>query len=120
MVTSCRTDAKTRDEWRNDTQTMDFLNYVFWNNTVLDYIVFLGVLAIGVALIFALGRVTLKRLASYFEKTQSAYGQLTLSGIKQYLLPTAYFTLFYACTRLLVLNENSPRSSVAYRFCLQS
>lgn len=105
MVTSCRTDAKTRDEWRNDTQTMDFLNYVFWNNTVLDYIVFLGVLAIGVALIFALGRVTLKRLASYFEKTQSAYGQLTLSGIKQYLLPTAYFTLFYACTRLLVLND---------------
>lgn len=84
---------------------MDFLNYVFWNNTVLDYIVFLGVLAIGVALIFALGRVTLKRLASYFEKTQSAYGQLTLSGIKQYLLPTAYFTLFYACTRLLVLND---------------
>lgn len=85
---------------------MDFLNYVFSNkNTVLDYIVFLGVLAIGVALIFALGRVTLKRLASYFEKTQSAYGQLTLSGIKQYLLPTAYFTLFYACTRLLVLND---------------
>ena len=83
---------------------MDFLNYVFWNNTVLDYIVFLGVLAIGAALIFALGRVTLRRLAAYFESTQSSYAQITLSSIKQYLLPTAYFTLFYACTRMLVLN----------------
>ena len=62
---------------------MDFLNYVFWNNTVLDYIVFLGVLAIGAALIFALGRVTLRRLAAYFESTQSSYAQITLSSIKQ-------------------------------------
>ena len=73
---------------------MDFLNFVFWNNTVLDYIVFLGALVIGAALIFGLGRVALRRIADYYEKTQSPYAQVTLSGIKQYLLPTAYFTLF--------------------------
>ncbi|HML68009.1 MAG TPA: mechanosensitive ion channel family protein [Clostridia bacterium] len=84
---------------------MDFLNLVFWNNTVLDYIVFLGALVLGAALIFALGRIALRRLAAYYDKTQSSYTQLTLSGIKQYLLPTAYFTLFYTCTRMLVLNE---------------
>ena len=84
---------------------MDFLNYVFWNNTVLDYLVFLGVLALGAVAIFALGRMALKRIAAYYETTQSPYAQLTLSGIKQYLLPTAYFTLFYICTRTLVLNE---------------
>jgi len=84
---------------------MDFLNYVFWNNTILDYIVFLGVLAVGAALIFATGRVALRRIAALYEKTQSPYALLTLSGIKQYLLPTAYFTLFYACTRMLTLHE---------------
>ena len=84
---------------------MEFLNYVFWNNTVLDYLVFLGVLALGAVVIFMLGRMALRRIAAYYEATQSPYAQLTLSGIKQYLLPTAYFTLFYICTRTLVLNE---------------
>ncbi len=84
---------------------MDFLNLVFWNNTVLDYIVFLGVLTVGAVLIFVTGRVALRRIAAHHEKTQSPYALLTLSGIKQYLLPTAYFTLFYACTRMLTLHE---------------
>ena len=84
---------------------MEFLSYVFWNNTVLDYLVFLGVLALGAVVIFMLGRMALRRIAAYYETTQSPYALLTLSGIKQYLLPTAYFTLFYICTRTLVLNE---------------
>ena len=83
---------------------MDFLNLMFWNNTILDYIVFLGVLALGFVAIFVLGRIVLRRIAKYQEKTQSPYAALVLSGIKQYVLPTAYFTLFYACTRMLALN----------------
>ena len=83
---------------------MEFLARVFWNNTVLDYIVFFGVLALGVGVIFALGKITLGRIAKHQEKTQSPYALLVLSGVKQYVLPTAYFTLFYACTKMLVLN----------------
>lgn len=83
---------------------MEFLELTFWNNTVSDYLVFLGVLAIGFALIFALGRIALKRIAAYQERTQSPYAQLSLTGIKRYLLPTAYFTLFYVCTRMLHLD----------------
>ena len=83
---------------------MEFLDLTFWNNTVSDYLVFLGVLAIGFALIFALGRIALKRIAANYERTQSPYAQLSLTGIKRYLLPTAYFTLFYACTRMLHLD----------------
>jgi len=84
---------------------MEFLELTFWNNTVLDYLVFLGVLALGFALIFVCGRIALRRIAAYQERTQSPYAQLSLLGIKRYLLPTAYFTLFYACTRMLTLHE---------------
>ncbi len=84
---------------------MDFLDLVFWNNTVLDYCIFLGALALGFLSIFIVGRIALKRIAAYHESTQSPYALLMLSGVKQYLLPTAYFTLFYACTRMLTLNE---------------
>ena len=83
---------------------MAFLDLVFWNNTILDYIVFLGTLALGFAAIFVLGRIALKRIAKHHEITQSPYALSVLSGIKKYVLPTAYFTLFYACTRMLALN----------------
>lgn len=84
---------------------MDFLNLIFWNNTVLDYILFFGTLVLGAALILLIGRIALKRIAVYYETTQSPYALLLLSGVKQYLLPIAYFTLFYACTRILTLHE---------------
>ncbi|MEN6635031.1 MAG: mechanosensitive ion channel family protein [Clostridiaceae bacterium] len=84
---------------------MEFLEKVYCNNTVLDYIVFLGVLLLGAALIFVLGRTVLRRIAAYTEKTQSPYSEMVRAGIKRYLLPVAYFTLFYYCTRMLTLNE---------------
>ncbi|MDP3447303.1 MAG: mechanosensitive ion channel family protein [Eubacteriales bacterium] len=86
-------------------KAMDIINLVFWNNTVLDYIIFLGVLLLGAVLIFVLGRVALRRIAANSKRTQSPYARLTLSGFKQYLLPIAYFSLFYFCTRLLTLND---------------
>jgi len=85
---------------------MQFLDQVFWNNTVLDYIVFVGVLLLGAVLIFLLGRATLRRIAAYTEKNQSPYGEMVRAGVKRYLLPVAYFTLFYYCTRTLALNSH--------------
>jgi len=84
---------------------MDFLEKTICNNTILAYCVFLGALALCFALIFILGRVSLRRIAAHNEKVQTPYGVLLLSGIKRYLLPIAYFTAFYYCTRLLTLND---------------
>ena len=88
---------------------MEFLDSVFWNNTVLDYVVFFGVLLLGALLIFALGRIALGRIAASREKTQSSNAKRLLSGIKQYLLPIAYFSLFYFCTQMLTLSEQLNR-----------
>lgn len=88
---------------------MDFLDRVFWNNTVLEYGYFFGALVLGFVLIFVLGRVALRRVAAHHDKTQSPYALFVLSGIKQYLLPIAYFTLFYTCTRMLTLHEKLQR-----------
>ena len=84
---------------------MKFFEMVIWNNTILDYAVFLGALVLGFALVFELGRVPLRRLAAHNEKAQTPYGVFVLSGVKRYLLPIAYFTVFYYCTRLLTLND---------------
>ena len=82
---------------------MNFLEQVYFQNTVLSYAIFLGVLAISFALIFAFGRIALRRIAAQNEKTQSPVGAFLLTGIKRYLLPLAYFTAFYLGTRILTL-----------------
>jgi small-conductance mechanosensitive channel len=84
---------------------MNFLEKVYFNNTVLDYAIFLGALALSFALIFFLGRAVLRHLAAHNEKAQTPNGALTIKDIKQYLLPIAYFAAFYYCTRLLTLDE---------------
>jgi len=86
-------------------RSMNFLDLVFWNNTILDYIIFIGALILGFVLIFVLGRVVLRQIAARNEKEQTKYGDFMLAAIKRYLLPTAYFTVFYYCTRLLTMDD---------------
>ena len=83
---------------------MEFLEQVYWNNSILDYAAFLLTLTLCVAAIYFLGRLLLRRLAAYCERTQAPYGELIRVSVKQYLLPIAYFAAFYYCTKLLTLN----------------
>lgn len=84
---------------------MNFLDRVYFQNTVLDYAFFLGALVLSFALIFTLGRVVLRHIAARGESNQAPYSAALLSGIKKYLLPIAYFTTFYFCTRILTLDD---------------
>lgn len=90
-------------------QAMEFLERIYWNNSLLDYAGFLLTLALSLAAIFFLGRVLLRRIAAYNEKTQSPNGELIRVSVKRYLLPIAYFTAFYSCMKLLTLNEPLTR-----------
>ncbi len=83
---------------------MEFLEQTYFHNTLLDFAVFLGVVAIGFVLVFACGRIALKRIAAWNEKAQKPYGEWLLSGIKRYILPSAYFAMFYYSTRILTLD----------------
>ena len=89
---------------------MDYLEKVYYNNTVLDYIIFLGALFLSIALIFAIGRVLCRRIAAQNEKASLPHGDVLLTSMKQYLLPIAYFTAFYACTRLLTLDSRLTKA----------
>ncbi|MEA4870001.1 MAG: mechanosensitive ion channel family protein [Christensenella sp.] len=64
----------------------------------------MGAIAVGFALVFAFGRIALKRIAARHEKMQTLYGEWILSGVKRYVLPSAYFAVFYFSTRILTLD----------------
>ena len=76
----------------------------FFHNTLLDYAVFLATLAIGFVLVFVCGRIALRRLAAWNEKAHTPYGEWILSGVKRYVLPSAYFAVFYYSARTLTLD----------------
>lgn len=101
----CGTIVQVSTTGRQVDKAMEFLEQVYWNNTILNYAIFLLTLTLSVAAVFFLGRVLLRKLAAYNEKTQTPYGELVRVSIKRYLLPIAYFTAFYSCTRLLTLNS---------------
>lgn len=82
---------------------MEFLNLKYFDNTVLDYLIFIAVLVVCAVLIHYLGRLIVKTVAARCEKTNAPYGDAIVAAVKRYLLPIAYFTAFTLCTRILTL-----------------
>lgn len=84
---------------------MEFWDKEYFGNSVLNYLIFLGVLIACIAVIRIVGRMVTKGIAARNEKANSAYGELVVSAVRHYLLPVAYFAAFYFCTKLLTLND---------------
>jgi small-conductance mechanosensitive channel len=84
---------------------MEFLNQEYFGNSILKYIIFIGVLIACFVVIRIIGRMITKAIASRNERADSAYGELVISAVRQYLLPIAYFAAFYFCTNMLTLGD---------------
>ena len=84
---------------------MELLYQEYFGNSILKYIIFIGVLIACIVVIRIIGRMITRGIAARNEKTNSAYGELVISAVKHYLLPIAYFAAFYFCTNLLTLDD---------------
>lgn len=81
-----------------------YLNLVFFNNTVLDYLIFIGSFALGILILTIFKKVVLMRLHSWSRKTKTETVDILFRGISKYLVPFLYLAVFDLCTRLLILN----------------
>lgn len=88
----------------------DFFNLKFWNNTVLEYLIFLGSLAASVVAIMILKRVIIKRFTKWAEKTPTALDDMILRASKKYLLPLLYIGALYLNTKWLTLSAGVARA----------
>jgi len=80
----------------------EFLNYEYFNNTVLDYLLFLIFLTISCVVIKIIGYYLIKRLNVWAKKTSN--DDLLVLGIRKYLMAVLYFAAFYLNTTILNLN----------------
>ena len=74
-----------------------FLRQTFFHNTVLDYLISLGVFILGSLLIWLIKRVYLQRIKLWVEKTDTPVDDFIVNTIEKRLLPLAYFGIFYFC-----------------------
>lgn len=81
-----------------------FFSNIYFNNTVLDYCIFLISLFASYVVIRIVKHFILKRLNGWAEKTKTPTAALLLRGIKKYLLPIIYITAVYLNATILSLN----------------
>lgn len=81
-----------------------FLDLIFFNNTVLDYLIFLISTIVTCVFIRIIEHFLIKRLHAWVKKTKPPIYDRLIQGIKKYLLPIAYFVVIYLNTQILHIN----------------
>lgn len=76
----------------------------FFQNTVLDYLVFLLTFLTGVVIIRIFKSIVLHRLKALAKKTATTIDDFLIHSFEKTLLPMLYFGAFYLSTRSLTLN----------------
>ena len=82
-----------------------FLEIEFWNNTVLDYLIFLGSLAVALIIILIFKRIVIRWLKKWSQKTPTSLDDMLLKAFKRYLLPLLYIGALYLNTKWLKLSK---------------
>ncbi len=84
---------------------MAFLReHVYFGNTLLQYLIFLAVLAVGLFCVHITGRIAARRLRAWSEKRENVTADFISAGIHKYVLPTAYFLVVYLVAHILTLS----------------
>ena len=76
----------------------------FFENSVLDYLIFLATLIVGILLVRIIKSIVLSRLKAWAEKTATTIDDFLIGIFEKTLLPLVYFGIFYLATRSLTLN----------------
>lgn len=83
----------------------NFLNMVFWNNTLLSYLIFLGTFVICLVILIIIRKVVLHRLVAWAKKTPTSLDDMLVRTFKKFVMPILYFAILYFSLYWLTVNE---------------
>ena len=72
-----------------------FFDTVFWNNTILDYTIFIGSLLLCILILVVIRKVILKRLTAWAKRTPTTLDDMLIRTFKRYLMPMLYAAALY-------------------------
>jgi small-conductance mechanosensitive channel len=75
---------------------MEALGYVYFNNTVLQYLIAAGIIVIGSSVIQLFKRKPLQRLKQWASTTDTRFDDLLIESIERFGVPALHFFILYA------------------------
>jgi small-conductance mechanosensitive channel len=84
----------------------DFLNRVYFGNTVLMYLTALAILAAGIIIVKIFQKIVLYRLKRWSERTETKIDDFLIRGLESSVLPLIYYGILYFAVTTL---EISPK-----------
>lgn len=87
----------------------DFLDQVYYNNTVREYLIALSVIVGSIILVLSLKKWGIKRLKKWVAKTTGSWDNFILTNISRFGLPLIQWTIVFWGIHLLDLSERAER-----------
>ncbi len=84
----------------------DFLNQIYFGNTILKYIEALGIFVLVIILVKIFRLIVLRRLKKWAAKTKTTIDDFILNGIKKSVIPILYYSAIYFAARSLNLSDS--------------
>jgi len=82
----------------------EFFEIYFFENRILDYLIFLATVVGGILIIRVIKSIVLHRFRAWAKKTATTIDDFLIRIFEKALLPLLYFGIFYLATRTLTLN----------------
>ena len=80
-----------------------FFNEMFFNNSILDYIIFFIIITCGIIIIFIIKSKLIKWLVEKTEKTTTQLDDFLVNLFKEKIIILLYFTVLYLALKTLIL-----------------
>ncbi len=77
----------------------DFLNQIYFGNTILKYIVAIGIFVLVIIVVKVFRLIVLRRLKKWAEKTETTIDDFILVGIKKSVVPIIYYSAIFLSVR---------------------
>lgn len=84
----------------------EILNYSLFGNTILKYLIALGIFVSGMFVVFVFKTYVLSRFKKWADKTNTSIDDLLVKAIEKSLIPIVYFGIFYAALHTLNLSTD--------------
>ncbi len=83
-----------------------FLNQVYFNNTVSDYLLFIMVLVVGIIITAIIKKILVKQMSKAAERTKTTTDDVLVQVIEKYSMPVMLLVILHFSTG--ILNLSSP------------
>jgi small-conductance mechanosensitive channel len=87
----------------------EFLDRTYFNNTVKDYLIALGIILVSILLLRIFRSIVLKRLKVWATKTETNYDDLVVRTVERFGMPALNFIAIYWGINSLTISEKGVR-----------